>query len=84
MDMVSVLGEAVYIKTDLTTMRASIHEDNVAAVILKETPPPQYTPQSKHYDIITIWFSAEIVKRGIKLVKIDTVARHGKYIDNID
>ena len=36
-----------------------------------------YTPRSKHYHIKTVWFREEIVKRGIKLLKIDTVEQLG-------
>ena len=58
-------------------MNVSIHEDNAGALILAETLPPQYTPRSKHYAIKTVWFREAIVKRGIKLVKIDTVEQLG-------
>ena len=54
--MVAVLGEAVGLPKDLTTMHVLIHEDNAGALILAETLPPQYTPQSKHDTIKTIWF----------------------------
>ena len=43
-DMVAVLGEAVGLPKDLTTMLISVHEDNSGALILAETLPPQYTP----------------------------------------
>ena len=36
-----------------------------------------FTPRSKYYAIKTIWFREEIVKRGIKLLKIDTVEQLG-------
>lgn len=72
MDMVSELGPAVSLKVGHTTMNVSIHEDNAGALILAETLPPQYTPRSKHYAIKTIWFREQIVRRGIKLLKIDT------------
>ena len=42
--MVAVLGEAVGLPKDLTTMLISVHEDNSGALILAETLPPQYTP----------------------------------------
>ena len=38
---------------------------------------PQFTPQSKHYANKTKWFCEEIVKRGIKLCKINTVDQLG-------
>ena len=55
----------------------SVHEDNVGALILAETIPPQFTPRSKYYAIKTVWFREEIVKRGIKLLKIDTQEQLG-------
>eukprot|EP00804_Cyclotella_cryptica_P015702 CCRYP_018922-RA/>CCRYP_018922-RA protein AED:0.46 eAED:0.46 QI:0/-1/0/1/-1/0/1/0/76 len=54
-------------------MNVSIHEDNAGALVLAETLPPQFTPRSKHYAIIC----EQIVKRKIKLVKIDTVEQLG-------
>ena len=41
--------------------------------MLAKDLPPQFTPRSKYYASITIWFSEEINKRGTKLLKIDTV-----------
>ena len=35
--------------------------------------PPKFTPRSKYYCIKTVWFREEIQKRGIKLLKIETV-----------
>ena len=54
-------------------MNVSVHKDNAGALIPTETLPPRYTPQSKHYAIKTAWFCEAIVKRGIELVKIDTI-----------
>eukprot|EP00804_Cyclotella_cryptica_P007048 CCRYP_019910-RA/>CCRYP_019910-RA protein AED:0.20 eAED:0.20 QI:0/-1/0/1/-1/0/1/0/80 len=58
-------------------MNVSIHEDNAGALVLAETLPPQFTPRSKHYAIKTIWFREQIVLRGIRLFKIDTVEQLG-------
>lgn len=44
---------------------------------MAETLPPQFTPRSKHYATKTIWFREEIVKRKIKLVKIETSEQLG-------
>jgi len=77
MDMVSLLGTKVGLPLKETTMNVSIHEDNAGALVLAETLPPQFTPRSKHYAIKTIWFREQIVKRKIKLVKIDTVEQLG-------
>eukprot|EP00804_Cyclotella_cryptica_P019243 CCRYP_006144-RB/>CCRYP_006144-RB protein AED:0.16 eAED:0.14 QI:0/-1/0/1/-1/0/1/0/98 len=70
MDMVMLLGTKVGLPLKETTM---IHEDNAGALVLAATLPPQFTPQSKQYAIKTIWFREQIVKKKIKLVKIDTV-----------
>ena len=64
-------------ETALLTMESeinvSIHENNARALILSKTLPPQFTPRSKFYASKTIWFREEINKRGIKVLKIDTV-----------
>ncbi len=77
MDIVEFLGPALGIPAGDTTMRVSIHKDNAGALILAETLPPQFTPRSKHYAIMTVWFRDQIVKRGIKLLKIETVEQLG-------
>jgi len=77
MDMVDSIGPAVGLPVEDTTMHVTIHEDNSGALILAETIPPQYTPRSKHYHIKTIWFREQIRKRGIKLLKIDTLEQLG-------
>ena len=61
----------------LSTVNVSIHEDNAGALILAETLPPQHTPRSKHYAVKTIWFREQIVRRGIKLLKIESVEQIG-------
>ena len=75
MDMVSLLGTKVGLPVSGATMKVSIHGDNVGALVLAETLPPQFTPRSKHYAIKTIWFQEQIVLKGIRLVKIETVER---------
>ena len=77
MDMVSSIGPEVGLEVGDTSMNVSIHEDNAGALILAETLPPQYNLRSKHYAIKTVWFREAIVKRGIKLVKIDTIEQLG-------
>ncbi len=77
MDMVEELGPAVGIPTGPTTMNVSIHEDNAGALVLAQTLPPQFTPRSKHYALKTVWFREQIVLRGIKLLKIDTLEQLG-------
>ena len=58
-------------------MNVSIHEDNSGDFILAKTLPQQCKPRSKHYAANTIWFHEEIVKRGIKIYKIDAVDKLG-------
>ena len=77
MDMVSLLGTKVGLPVSRTTMNVSIHEDNAGALVLAETLPPWFTPRSKHYAIKTIWFCEQIVLRGIRQFKIDTVEQLG-------
>ena len=58
-------------------MNVSIHEDNAGALVLEDIFPPQFTRRNKYYAYKTIWFSEDINKRGIKLLKIDTVEKMG-------
>ena len=60
-----------------TMMQVSIHKDNASMLILAETLPSQHTSCSKHYVIKTIWFWEQIVKSGIKLLKIEMVKQLG-------
>ncbi len=53
-------------------MNVSIHEDNLGALVLAKTLPPQFTPRSKHYAIKTIWFREEIFKKDVQLHKINS------------
>ena len=46
-------------------------------MILAQKLPPEYTPRSKHYHTKTIWFREECVKRGIKLLNIETIEQLG-------
>ena len=77
MDMVTLLGPAVGIPMGLITMKVSIHEDNAGVLILGQTLPPQHTPCSKHYVIKTVWFWEQIVRQGIKLLKVDILEQPG-------
>ena len=77
-DIVKEVDAVIGIKTeDLISMRLSIHEDNAGALVLSETIPPQFTPRGKYYAIKRVWFREEIQKRGVKLLKIDTVEQLG-------
>ena len=76
-DMVGSVGPAFGIPVGDTEMKVSIHEDNAGALILAQKLPPEYTPRSKYYHIKTIWFREEVVKRGIKLLKIETIEQLG-------
>ena len=76
-DLTISLAQELGLAVGETIINVSVHEDNSGALILAETLPPQFTPRSKHYAAKTIWFREEIVKRGIKLVKIDTLEQLG-------
>ena len=58
-------------------MNVLVHEDNLGALVLAETLPPQFTPRSKYYATKTIWFHEEIHKHGIKLNMIETSEQLG-------
>ena len=66
----------------MSTMHVSVDEDNAGALVLAETIPPQFTPRSKYYAIKTVQYREEIHKRGIKLLKIDTVEQLGDLFTN--
>ena len=80
LDMVDSLGDAVGLPKDLTIMHVSIHDDNAGALFLAETVPPQQMPQSKHNAMNTIYFHEEIIKRGIKFMKTETVRQLGNIL----
>ncbi len=60
-----------------SSMHITIHEDNSGALILATTPPPQFTPRSKHYAIKTIWFCEKIIEKKIKVLPIETRLQKG-------
>ena len=76
--LVDEIGVAVGIKKpddddpSSSTMHVTIHEDNLGALILATTPPPQFTPRSKHYDIKTNWWHKKIIEKKINIVPIKT------------
>ena len=76
-DMTNSHGKATILPIGNTTTNVSIHKDNAGALMLVRTLSPQFTPRSKFYAVKTIWFCEEINKRGIKLLKIDTVEQLG-------
>jgi len=76
-DMVKSLSQVYGLEEQAAEMKVSIHEDNAGALLLAQTLPPQFTPRSKWYHIETVWFREEIVKRGIKLMKICTTEQLG-------
>ncbi len=80
MDGVSIMGKAIDLPVGDTTIQVLIHEDYFEALFLAKTLPPQFTSWSKHYHAKTIWFWEEIVKRGIKLLKISTTEQLGDLI----
>ena len=77
LDMTASLGKAVGLPIGVPAMKVSVHEDNAGALILAKTLPPQFTPRSKYYATKTIWFREEVNKRGIFLLKIETLEQLG-------
>ncbi len=79
--MVKSLSQVYGLEEKAAEMKVSIHEDNAGALLLAQTLPlpPQFTPRSKSkwHHIETVWFREEIVKRGIKLMKICTTDQLG-------
>ncbi len=75
--MVEALTTSVHLPIGDTTMNLLVYEDNSGALVLANTLPPQFTPQSKYYASKTIWFRKEFHKQGIKLLKIDTAKQLG-------
>jgi len=59
-DMVQSLAVAEGRQTGVVNMKVSVNEDNLGALVLAETLPPQFTPRSKYYATKTIWFREEI------------------------
>ena len=76
-DMVKDLSRAVGLLSGDVNMNVSVHEDNLGALVLDETLPPQFMHRSKYYATKTIWFQEEIHKRGIKLEKTETSEQLG-------
>ena len=82
--LVDEIGVAVGIKkpdddpdADSCIMHITIQEDNSGASILATTPPPQFTPRSKHYAIKTIQFCKKIIEYKIKVNPIKTCLQLG-------
>lgn len=72
-DIVGLLGSALEKPTGKTKMKVSIHEDNTGSLNMAQTLLPQHISISKHYAIKTVWTRKQIMCRGIKLLKLDTV-----------
>jgi hypothetical protein len=58
-DMVQSLAVAEGRQTGVVNIKVSVNEDNLGALVLAETLPPQFTPRSKYYATKT-WFIEEI------------------------
>ena len=81
--LVDEIGIAVGIKkpddkdSSSSTMHVTIHEDNSGALILATTPPPQFTPRSKHCAVKTNWWSEKIIEKKINVAPIETRVQKG-------
>ena len=54
LDLVKELARAVGIPVGDVNMKVSVHKNNLGALVLAETLPPQFTPRSKYYATKTI------------------------------
>jgi hypothetical protein len=70
-DMVKELTQSVGLQAGDMNMNVSVHKDNMGALVLAETLPPQFMLRSKYNATKTIWFCEEIHKHGNKLKKIE-------------
>jgi hypothetical protein len=81
--LIDEIGVAVGIKdpddnnATSSTMHITIHKDNSGALILATTSPPQFTLQSKHNAIKTIWFCKKNIEYKIKVAPIETSLQLG-------
>ncbi len=66
MDGASIMGKALSLSVDNTTIQVLIHKDNAGALILDKTLQPQFLNSNK-----------DIGKHGIKLLKISTAEQLG-------
>ena len=72
-NITTLLGKAVGITIGDTKMNVSVHDDDAGALVLNKTLPLHFILCSNYYAIKTILVREKIVKRMIKLLKIDTV-----------
>lgn len=78
LDIVGQVGKALNMDVkDGCNFHVRMHEDNIGALTLLNTKPPQCTPCSKHYAIKTNCFREQILHCGIKVLKIDTKEQLG-------
>ena len=62
MDMVKWLAVSDGIPAGDVNMRVSVHEDDLGALVLTETLPPQFTPCSKYYATKLFGFRRKFIK----------------------
>jgi hypothetical protein len=58
-------------------MHVTIHKDNLGALILATTPPPQFTPRSKHNAVKTNRWREKIIEKKISVAPIETRLQKG-------
>ena len=66
-----------------TIIKFPIHKDDADDLVLEKTFSHKFTSCSKQYALKNVWFCEYIQKRGIKLLKIDTVKKLGEMIANV-
>ena len=77
MHIFELLGNAVGLNVGETIMNVSTFYDNTGALVRAKTPPPQFSPRSKYYAVKKFCFCKGVIKRKIKLLKIDTIEQLG-------
>ena len=72
-DIVAVakeIGTVVGLSTsESTKMHVYIHAFNLGALVLAQTPPPQFTPVNKHHTFKTPSFREQCITLGIVIYK---------------
>ena len=64
----------------LLTFRATVHEDNMGALILANLEPGRHTPRSKFYALRLHWFRSWLKPRQIELIHCPTKDQKADYL----
>ena len=69
-----------YTKRNRLTFKATIHEDNMGALILAKLEPGRHTPRSKFYALKLHWFRSWLIPKAIELVFVPTNDQKADYL----